>query len=206
MKVIHKSDFPVTDAACKKATGRTMKEWFKAIEAQGDIAGKRRDAINWLHAEMNKDLWWCTTVWVEFERANGVVKKDGLAEGYNICVTKTIAAPVAEVFAAWSDPDQLSRWFGANVSASVKDGGAWDDGCGNSGEYLRVRKNKDLRFNWENADAASVTRVDVAFADKGKGRTGITLNHQRIQNRKEADGLRKAWGEVFDVLKTQLEA
>lgn len=206
MHVEYKSDFPVTDAACRKATGRTMTEWFAALEAEGDVAQKRRDAINWLHAQMNKDLWWCTTVWVEFERSKGIVnRKDGLAEGYNICVTKTIAAPVADVFRAWTDVRQLNRWFGDGVQAKVADQGTFDDGCGNRGEFLRVRKDKDLRFTWNNDTAVSETRVDVAFADKGKGKTGLTLNHQRIQNRKEADGLRRAWGAAFDELKALLE-
>lgn len=206
MKVEYVSDYPVTDAECRTATGRTMKDWFKALEAQDDLATKRRDAINWLHGEMNKDLWWCTTVWVEFERSKGIVnKKDGLGEGYNICVTKTIAAPVKEVYAAFSDPKTLAKWFGPKAKAAVKDQGTFDDGCGNSGTFLRVRADKDLRFTWSNAAAASTTQVDVAFADKGKGKTGITLNHQRIQNRDEADGLRSAWGAAFDELKALLE-
>ena len=33
-----------------------------------------------------------------------------------------------------------------------------------------------------------VTVVDIAFADKGKGKTGITLTQERIQSRGEADG------------------
>jgi uncharacterized protein YndB with AHSA1/START domain len=206
MQVTYKSDFPVTDAACKKATGRTMKEWFKALEAEGDLAKKRRDAINWLHAEMNKDLWWCTTVWVEYERALGVVRKDGLVEGYNICVTKTIAAPIADVYAAWIDPGRLRKWFGLKCQADARNDGTFDDGCGNSGDYLRVRDNKDLRMTWSNPDAESTTRVDVAFVDKGKGKTGITLNHQRIQNRREADGLRLAWADAFEKLKQLLES
>ncbi len=207
MKVEYKAEFPVTDASCKKATGKTLKQWFSAMEAAGDVSKKRRDAINWLYAEMNKDMWWCTTVWVEYERSKGVVnRKDGLPEGYNICVTKTIAAPVADVYAAWADSKHLAKWFGPKTKAKVADKGSWDDRFGNSGDYLRVRENKDLRFTWSNGGSASTTQVDVAFADKGKGKTGITLNHQRLQNREEADGLRKAWGDAFDQLKAMLEA
>jgi hypothetical protein len=47
--------------------------------------------------------------------------------------------------------------------------------------------------------------VDVAFAAKGS-KTGITLNHTRIQARDEADGLRAAWTAAFDRLKTALES
>ena len=32
MKVTNKPDFPVTDAACKKETGKTLKQWFKELD------------------------------------------------------------------------------------------------------------------------------------------------------------------------------
>ncbi len=206
MKVAYKSDHPVTDAACKKATGKTLKQWIAELDKRGGTDQKRRDAINWLYDQMGKDMWWSTTAWVEFERSHGVVnKKDGLAEGYNICVTKTIVAPVADVYRAWTGAAPLKKWYGSGMKAKVSDGGAFEDEGGNSGEYLRVRADKDLRFTWNHAKAEASTRVDVAFADKGKGKTGITLNHQRIQNRGEADGLRNAWGAAFEKLKELLE-
>ena len=49
------------------------------------------------------------------------------------------------------------------------------------------------------------SRGSKSLADKGKGRTGITLTHNRIQTRAEADGLRAAWGTAFDRLKSVLE-
>jgi|GEM_PF-4764492 hypothetical protein len=44
MKVILGSDYPIDDAACIEATGKTIGEWIDAIDAHG--AG-RRDAIPW---------------------------------------------------------------------------------------------------------------------------------------------------------------
>ena len=99
------------------------------------------------------DIWWATTIWVEYERAHKVVnKKDGRAEGYNICSTKTIAAPVADVYAAWTDAGALCQWFGAKMKVDVTERGKWNDGDGNSGEYQRVGVNKDLRFTCNHAD------------------------------------------------------
>ncbi len=206
MKVKYKSDFPVTDAGCKKATGRTLKEWFKLLESRGENL-QRRATVNWLYEELKLDAWWSTTVFVEYERSIGIVnKKDARIEGYNICVTKTVAATVADVYSAFTKPAELAEWFGSEVKASVADGGSFEDKDGNSGEYLRVRTNKDLRFTWTGSDSEATTQVDVAFADKGKGKTGITLTHNRIQSRDEADGLRAAWGAAFDCLKSQLES
>ena len=36
MLVEYKSDFPVTEAACKKATGKGLKEWFAALDDRCD--------------------------------------------------------------------------------------------------------------------------------------------------------------------------
>ena len=37
--------------------------------------------------------------------------------------------------------------------------------------------------------------------DKGKGKTGVTLNHARIQSRRDADELRSGWATALDALK-----
>ena len=75
MHVDYTPDFPVTDDSCRAATGRTFAEWGAYIEAAG-MAEKRRDAIQAVYNETGrgKDVWWPTTIWVEFERARGVVE------------------------------------------------------------------------------------------------------------------------------------
>ncbi len=206
MKIAFASDFPVNDQACKKATGKTLSQWYSAIDEKFGSSFARRDTVNWVYGETNKDAWWATTICVEYERSKGLKnKKDGLPEGYNICVTKTIAAPLADVYGAFAKADKLGKWFSPGVKAKVADGGSFETKDGPRGEYLRVRENKDLRFTWQHPQATSPTQVDVAIADKGKGKSGITLNHQRIQTREEADGLRAAWGAAFDELKALLE-
>ena len=208
MIVTFAPDFPVTDAASRKATGKSLKEWFGEIDQQAELQTRRREAIQWMYDKIGtKDIWWPTTIWVEYERTKGIVnKKDGRIEGFNICVTKTLGASLANVWSAWTEPKMLNRWFGDTVAAKVTDKGSFDDGDGHTGEYLRVRSSKDLRFSWKTSSSDAPTLVDVAFSDKGKGKTGIVLQHQRIQNRSEADGLRRAWGDALDALKELLEA
>jgi len=199
MKIDLTSDFPVTEEACQSATGRTITGWIEALEAQGDACRTRRDATNWLAGEMGKEYWWATTVWVEMERRKGIVKKDGRAEGYNICSTKTINAPVSRVYAAFAGPGGLA-WFGGTAEQDH----SLTSSEGHSGQAVRVRQDKDLRYAWQTKGSDHPTEVDVMFAEKG-GKTGITLNHNRIQTREEADGLRRAWGEALARLKSELE-
>ena len=82
MRITNKSDFPVTDAACKSATGKTLKQWFKELDRiQGLKIGRRASTQHiYSHAA---DPWWPTTIYVEYESHHSVKKKDGRPEGYN---------------------------------------------------------------------------------------------------------------------------
>jgi uncharacterized protein YndB with AHSA1/START domain len=205
MQVNIQSTNPVTDAAAKKDTGRTLKEWFAFLDANDGLAKGRRNCVMLLYGEMGKQEWWATTVAVEYERAKGQLKKDGLLEGYGICSTKTINAPPATVYAAWAEDKSFAKWFAGGLKAKVADSGTYEDSDGNRGKFLRVRENKDLRFSWENPAFSGPSLVDVAFDAKGTDRTLLVLNHSRIQTRAEADGLREAWGQALDRLKQQVE-
>ena len=204
MKYNPKSDHPVTNGAAKEATGKTLDQWFAELDKADGLKLGRRAINNQLY-EQKLDPWWCATIAVEYEKHHDVRKKDGLYEGYFVCATKTIAAPPADVFKAWSSDRELSNWFGGGTKAEVKDGGAFQNKDGDKGSFLRVRQNKDIRMTFENPGLSAPTQVDVQFQDKGKGKTGLLVNHTRIQTRAEADGLRAAWAEALEKLKANCE-
>lgn len=204
MKVIAKSQNPITDDACKAATGKTLTEWYAYLDGLADSIKGRRDINNHLYNELKVDAWWCTTIVVEYENSKGLKEKDGLSKGYNICSTKTIAAPVEKVYAAWAGAGELDKWFGSGNKLNLSDGGSFKNAEGAKGTYKRIRENKDLRFSWDSGSAPSL--VDVVFTDKGGGKTGLLVNHDRIQTREEADGLRDAWADALNKLKTVVES
>jgi uncharacterized protein YndB with AHSA1/START domain len=204
MKCTLKSDHPVTNEAAKAATGKTLDQWFAELDKADGLKLGRREINNRLYAQ-KLDPWWCTTIAVEYEKHHDVRKKDGLFEGYFVCATKTIGAAPADVFKACASGAELSKWFGAGTKAEVKDGGTFQNKDGDKGTFLRVRENKDLRLTFENPGLSAPTQVDVQFQDKGKGKTGLLVNHTRIQNRDEADGLRAAWAQALDQLKAACE-
>lgn len=195
----------VTDASCKEATQRTLKQWFAELDQFGGLEQGRRELVNHVHEATAKNAWWATTIAVEYERAKGQKEKDGKPTGYSICSTKTIAAPLTQVFAAFAEAQQMDRWLGAKTRVDFKDGGSFANGDGDQGTYKRIRTDKDLRFSWDHPKLAAGSAVEVMFADKGKGKTGITLNHTRIQSRREADEVRDGWGNALETLKIVLE-
>lgn len=204
MKVIYETDFPITDDACAAATGKSIQEWFAVLGAFGGPSKGRRALGNHLFADLKVDIWWVQTLNSQYEIHHGIREKDGRLKGYCICSTKTISAPLDRVYRAWASPKQLDRWFSSGSTGAVEAGGEFSNADGNRGIYKRVREAKDLRLEWlgETGDSSI---VDVAFSDKGKGKTGVLVTHDRIQTREEADGVRRAWGDALTRLKDLVE-
>ncbi len=206
VRITNTSDFPVTDAGCKKATGKTLKQWFKELDTLDGLKQGRRASTLHIYETMGKaDPWWPTTIYVEYEAHHGVTKKDGLAEGYSICATKSIKAPVAKVYKTWTNPKAFAEMFGNAGKQTVKEGGSISCTAGCKGTFLRVRPNKDLRFSWEHKGCTAPMRVDVQFQNN-KGKCLMNVMTSRIQTRPESDGLRNAWADALNRLKSLCES
>ena len=149
------------------------------------------------------DAWWTGTIVVEYEKARKVHEKDGRPKGYNICATKAVAARPAQVFDAFTDAARLSKWFGPGTKGDFKEGGTFQNADGNRGAIKKINPGKGLRFTWEGAPHDGEL-VEVKLAPAG-AKCSIVVNHDRIQTREAADGLRAAWGQALDTLKAQLE-
>ncbi|MBN9504237.1 MAG: hypothetical protein BGO01_01885 [Armatimonadetes bacterium 55-13] len=201
MKVNLQPDFPVTNDAAKEATGKTLDQWFAELDAAEGLKIGRRECNQYL-VKAGVEPWWCTTISVEYEAHHKKTEKDGKLKGYFICSTKTIAAPVERIYAAWTTSADLDQWLGAGSKINLTEGGTYENADGNKAEFKRIRQNKDLRFTWKAGDDSL---VDMSVQDKGNGKTYLLVNHDRIQTRAEADGLRAAWANAIDQLKKLVE-
>ena len=79
MKYRGESDYPVTNEAARKATGKTLDEWYVELDKQNALKLGRRDTNMYLVGQ-KVDPWWCTTIAVEYEKHHDQRKKDGLFE------------------------------------------------------------------------------------------------------------------------------
>jgi uncharacterized protein YndB with AHSA1/START domain len=142
-----------------------------------------------------------------------------------IAMTRVLDAPRERVFAAWTDPAQVSRWMGpGEVSAEVE---AWDARPGGQyriimrgipgdghyavcGVYREVDPPSRIVFTWAwEQDAATrrpghETLVTVTFRALGR-RTEITLRHERFDSAESRDSHNRGWTGVFDKLAQFLE-
>jgi uncharacterized protein YndB with AHSA1/START domain len=205
MHVESKSEHPMEDASAKAVTGKTWEDWFRMLDAAGGPSPGRRAITDTLMKEHGLAAWWAQTIAVEYERARGLHEKDGRPKGYAICVTKSIAAPPERIFDAFGDPAVLAAWLGAGAKADFKEGGSFSTADGNRGRYTKVARPKTLRFVWEDDDPAMASTVELKLTPSG-AKCGLVLNHERIQQRAHADGLRAAWISAIDTLKKTLES
>lgn len=203
MQVKNVSDFALNDQTCKSETGKTLAEWFAELDGLDALKMGRRETTNHIHSE-TKSPWWSTTIAVEYERAKEVKKKDGLYEGYTICVTKTIGAPVSKTYKTWVDSKSFAEMFGDGGTQEVKEGGKIRCSGRCEAEFTRVRPDKDLRLTWRHPGCTAPIQIDVQFQDN-KGKTLMNVMPSRVQSRAEADGLRNAWTEAMAKLKVLAE-
>jgi uncharacterized protein YndB with AHSA1/START domain len=204
MKIENTPDFPVTDEACKQATGKTLKDWFKELDRIDALAKGRRETIVYIYG-IKADPWWPTTIFVEYEKHKGIMKKDGRPEGYSICATKTIKASVDKVYKTWTDPDAFAEMYGDSPKQEIREGGTLSCKAGTKATFARVRPNKDLRLTWEHKGITAPVQIDIQFQD-AKGKTLMNVMPSRVQTRAEADSLRRAWGAALDKLKLMCES
>lgn len=204
MKVTYRADFDLADAATH--TNKSLEAWFIMLDQRDGTKVGRRPLADFLLQEMKLEPWWATTVYVEYERARNLRKKDGSLAGYNICITKTIKAGTLQLYEAFTDPELLGQWFATHTKQDLRVGGHFENSDGNMGTYKKLQPGKGLAFTWEGQGQEQNSVVDIKLDAKGEAKTGLIITHDRIANRDEADGLRQAWGEVVEKLKQFLES
>jgi len=105
----------------------------------------------------------------------------------SITITRIIAAPAEEIFAAWTDPALLEQWQAEQVEFEPFAGGSFrfetsdEEEPGTvhvvTGEVLAFEQDRRLveRWSYGEADALADSILTVTFADKGNGRTEVAL-------------------------------
>jgi uncharacterized protein YndB with AHSA1/START domain len=139
----------------------------------------------------------------------------------NLITRRLIAAPQAVVFAAWTEPEHLRRWWGpAGVRCPAAEidlrvGGRWR--IANelpSGELLwiagvfeRVEVPRELVYSWAHEPLepdARTTRVTVRFEARGRG-TEVIVIHARFADDVVRDTHAAGWAGCLDGLESYFD-
>ncbi len=132
----------------------------------------------------------------------------------SLTLKRWLSAPPAKVYAAWTDPQKLTRWWapeGATIlraEADARIGGRFrivmlaPDGEEHdvSGAYREVVPNEKLVFTWAwRSTPERESLVTVALKPDGDG-TLLTLTHERFFDEAARDRHRGGWAGALDKL------
>ena len=196
MKVERRADHAVSEASCKEASGKTLAEWFKALDKHGGVARGRRELGKWIEHQHGVGTWWATTIVNEYEIARGDMARDGKPKGYSICPTRSIKAGAGDCYAAFATAKALDRWFGPKHDVDLRDGGHWRNADGNRATIRKTTPGKNIRLVAEDEGLTLPTPVEIKFEGKADKCT-VMVSIERLQTRAEADGYRRAWSDAL---------
>jgi uncharacterized protein YndB with AHSA1/START domain len=143
-----------------------------------------------------------------------------LAARPSLTLRRRLHAPSAKVYAAWTDPQKITHWFGPSQTVSglvraeldVRAGGGFrasfrtDDGEYHevAGIYREVVPNVRLVFTWAwHSTPERESLVTVSLEPDGDG-TWLTLQHEQLFDQAACDGHRRGWSGSLDKLETYI--
>lgn len=147
------------------------------------------------------------------------------SDSREIVVSRLITAPRSLVFAAWTEPAHVAKWFGPRAftlgvrTMDVRPGGAyhiaWLDANGADhpfrGVYLEVSPPERLVYTdvWGENLPADQAVVTVTFEEQ-EGKTLLTVRTRfgtaEVLEWAEKQGFLVGWGEILDRLEEALSA
>jgi uncharacterized protein YndB with AHSA1/START domain len=132
-------------------------------------------------------------------------------------IERVITAPRDRVYAAWTDPAELRKWFGPkevklrNLVADVRVGGEfrWDltnaegEEMTMRGEFRELQPGRKVVFTWQWEDDElwenHISVVTVELSDRGDG-THLKLTHKQLPSEESRDRHSEGWDSVLDRL------
>jgi uncharacterized protein YndB with AHSA1/START domain len=139
-----------------------------------------------------------------------------VAQGESLRLTRIFRAPRSVVFRAWTEVEQLKRWFcpnehwgldvevdprvGGTLRVVMKDPGANQDHVVR-GTFREVRPPERLVFTWrwEDRPGFPETLVTVEFRDRGE-ETEVVLTHEALPTPESRDRHTHGWSGCLDRL------
>ena len=137
----------------------------------------------------------------------------------SLTIKRRLEAPAEKVYAAWTQPEAMKRWFGPSEELAVplaqadpRVGGRYrivmrrPDGEEHrvGGVYKEIVPNRKLVFTWaweSTPERESLVTVEIEPADGG---CELTLTHERFSDAPARDRHRSGWTGSMDRLERYL--
>jgi hypothetical protein len=189
----------IGDAAVVKKTGQGLAHWFAALDRFGAAAKGHTASAAHLYETHGVPGWYAQMITVAYERARGLRTTNQTGSGaFQVSVSKTVAATVADVVRAFGDARRRGRWLESADSdlARALEAALARPGAG----ALAVRKAgyARMRFRWEG------TTVEIRVNGKPKGTSTIVADNTNLPGAAAVETRRRQWRAALAALARQL--
>jgi hypothetical protein len=173
-----------TDENLRANTGKGWREWLRILDSWGAGERKHGETAGHLMEEYGVPGWWAQAITIGYERSRGLrAKYQTLAGTFQVSTSKTFPIGVGTLFKAFAEGRQRNRWLEPGT-LSVR----------------KSLKHKSIRFDYR--DGAS--RVVVWFDPKGRNKTTVTVQHEKLPDAGSVEEMRAMWKEHLKRLAKEL--
>jgi Domain of unknown function (DUF4287) len=170
----------IGDDAVRAKTGKGWTEWFTILDKAGAKKWPHKEIAEFLADEHGCPPWWRQMITVGYEQARGLRVKHQTAAGYIANASKTIAVPIAKLYAAWVEPKLVAKWLPEAKKMTVR----------------KATVNRSLRITWIDGNAG----VEAMFYAKGPAKSQVAVQHGKLASTHEVTEKKEFWGERLDKL------
>ena len=173
-----------SDEAVKAKTGKVWAEWFKILDKAGAKKWPHKEIAAYLSRKQEVSPWWSQMVSVAYEHERGLRQKFQKCDGeFSASGSRTIAAPMAKAFAAWTDDKLRAKWL---------PNGKLEITTATPGKYVRGK--------WGDS------RLSVGFYAKGSEKTQVAVDHGKLASSNESAKMKSYWFAALNRLEELLQA
>jgi hypothetical protein len=172
----------MSDTAIKTKTGCTWEAWTRTLDKFGADKLSHAELAEMLHTTFKVRDWWAQTVAVGYERIKGLRTRGQRRDGsYSANKSRTFSVSADQLFDAWNDAAIRKRWFG------------------DSSRVRTAQRAKSMRLGLSDGGI-----VAVNFTAKGKDKTAVAVQQEKLPSTEAAARFKKEWANRFDALTTIL--
>jgi hypothetical protein len=174
----------MSDETVKAKTGKSWPGWLAVLDKAGAKQWRHPEIARYLHENCGVPGWWSQMVTVGYERARGMREKHQTTAGFVANTSKTVSVPLGKLYGAWKDIATRKRWL-PHPKFTVR----------------KATRNRCIRMVWVDGK----TTAEAMFLTKGRGKSLVAVQHNKLANAKEVAAKKKYWGAALGKLQQILE-
>jgi hypothetical protein len=189
----------LSQASVIARTGHDLDHWFAVLDAFGAPTKGHTAMARHLALDHGVPGWYAQGITVTYERERGLRAVNQASDGFQVSVTKSMAAPMESVTEALRSRTFRKRWLKDIDPGLAQALAAGIEKPRGKGLFVRPDGSAGLRFPWDGST------VEFRITPKPKGGISLATAHTKLADATQVEDRRTRWRAVLDALKAALE-